>query len=545
MIRSLISKDIFAFFLFSAVIFFLYTIFLIYSGYFEIGLLSDDYTNFISAQNSTLVQKLTSSIPYYSNLHLRPLWFLSINLSIWLNEALQFEKGNFILFRIENLLYFYILIFLSSYLLFRITKKLYLTFIFFFMCLLYPSNVNDICWTVGKVDMLCAIFIFTALLITYSYIEKSSSYKIYLIGIFFSFALLTKETSVFLPVITALLVYLSYNSRERIFEIKKILGMQIFILIAYFSYRIYIIGMQPQEAATKFQRPGVFNSLGVIFKAFISLVMPFDYLSIQNYLHNFNLTFAVYSAFIFIFMVSVIFIFIRTGNYKNMFLLLLIFVVSVSPNLIAGYFRPQLILIPFMIFAFAILLIVNKMNINMKFFLVTMIFIMIVWVKISFNLIQDWKLAYQKSIESITSLVDADLDASKKNIVIGLPSRYRQACMLDYSAGAYNYWKYGEFKMKDNIYDLVLTGALDAGSLNSEILINKLSDNEFELFTTGVTQNFVRLDGAGNKYKDKDISFRLSENNLFKKPTILRMKITPGDAEVYIMSNDAVIKISE
>jgi len=323
------------------------------------------------------------------------------------------------------------------------------------------------------------------------------------------------------------------------------LGMQVFILFAYFSFRFYVIGVQPDGDVTKFQRPGIFTSTGVIFKAFISLIIPYDYLSIQNYLNNFNLLFTIYSVLIMTFLVSVIFIFIRSGNYKSMFLLLLVFLVSISPNLIAGYFRPQLILIPFIFFTFTLLLIASKIKINLKFYLITVILILLVWGKISFNLIQDWRAAYQKSITSINSLINAHIDVSKKNIIIGLPSRYRQACMLDYSMGAYNYWKYGEYKMNDKFVDLVLTGALDAGSLNSEILINKLSSNEFELLTTGMTQNFVRLDGAGKKYKDKFITFRLSQNNLFKKPTILSLRITSGEADVYIMSNDKVIKLNE
>ncbi|MBA3706350.1 MAG: glycosyltransferase family 39 protein, partial [Bacteroidetes bacterium] len=412
-------------------------------------------------------------------------------------------KDNFILFRVENMFYFYVLIILSSFLFFRITKKLYPTFVFLLMCLLYPSNINDICWTAGKVDLLCAIFLFLSLLMTFSFIQRRSSYKIHLISLFFSFALLTKETSVILPLITVLLIYLA-SGRDKILELKRILGMEIFILIVYFSYRVYIIGVQPSDVVTRFQQPGLFNSAAVIFKSFISLILPYDYLSIRNYLHNFNLVFTLNAVLILIFSVSVIFIFIRTGNFKYIILLLLIFLISITPNLIAGYFRPQLILIPFMFFTFSLLLIAARMNINIKYFYIITILILLGWGKVTFNLIQDWKMAYQKSVRSIKSVIATNMDITKRNIIIGLPSRYRQAFMLDYSMGAYNYWKYGEFKMNDKLDDLVLTGALDAGSLNSEISINKLSPNEFELRTTGKTQSFLRLDGGGNKYKDKD-----------------------------------------
>ncbi len=542
MIKSLFKKNIYRFLFFSVIIFLCYTAFLIYSGYFEIGLLSDDYLNFIGAQHSSLYKKFTSSIPLINNLHFRPLYYISINFSIWINQMLNIAKDNFILFRVENMLFFYLAVFLTSLLFFRITKRIIPSVILLLMCILYPSNINDICWTVGKNDLMCAVFLMSSLIFAFSYSESRTKYSYYLAGLFFALGLLTKETSVILPFITILLLYIAY-SKEKIFELKNLLIMEIFILIFYFSIRIYILGIQPAESVSNFQRPGLSTSIGVAFKAFISMLLPFDYLTIQEYLNNVNYLFIIYVFLLLIFVVAVLFIFIRTYNFKYLLLLSLVFLVSVSPNLIAGYFRPQLIFIPFILLSFSLLLIGFKMGVNLKFYLVNLILIFFLWGKLSFNLIQDWKLAYTDSIECIKSMTALDLDTKKRNIFIGIPSRFRQASMLDYTMGAYNYWKYGEFKINDKIIDLVLTGALDAGSLNSEISVSKLSENEFELLTSGETQYFLRLDAANNKYKDKDIALRLSEKNLFKKPTDLKLRLTSEAADVYLYSQKNFTKI--
>lgn len=528
--------------IYSLILFFLYSVFLNFTGYFEIGLLSDDYLNFVSAQNSSFLQKITSSIPYYSNLHLRPVWFLSIDLSIWLNEVLHSSKGNFVLFRIENLVYFYILIFLSGYLFFKLTHRLQFSFVLMLVILLYPNNLNDICWTVGKVDLLCGIFMLLSLSFTFSYIENNRSSKMYLAGFFFVISLFTKETSTILPLVAIMLVYISY-SKEKVSEIKKLIGFEFLILILYFSYRLFVLGLQPREVVTKFQTPGIFSSLSVTFRALISLVFPYDYLSMQDYLSDRNLMFALYTVLILIFIISVLFILIRTNNIKYIFCLGIIFFISIIPNLIAGYFRPQLILIPFIFFTFALFLISTKLKIRMRFFQIISLLIIIFWGKLGYNLILDWKYSYDKSVSSINSLIDYNIDTKKRNIVIGLPSRLRQTHILDYASGAYNYWKYGDFKVTDRIIDLVLIGALDLNSLNSELGIKKVSENEYEILTSGETMYFTQLDAFRSKYKDKDIEVRLSEKNLFRKPTYLGLRILSDNVDIYVVSNDNITKL--
>jgi hypothetical protein len=536
------SKSSFAFFLYSGITLFLFTIFLIYSGYFEIGLLSDDYLNFAGAQNSTLGQKFSSSIPYINNLHFRPVYYISINFGIWVNQILNMPADNFVIFRIENLIYFYIFVLLVSYLFYKFTENTWYSLTLLLLCLIYPNNLNDICWTVGKNDILCGILLFASLITTFNYSIKQSRSSLYLTGFFFSLALMTKETSIILPAVTMIIFYSAFN-REKLSNIKNLIFLEFFLLIIYFLYRVYMLGVQPAEVVTKFQKPGLFTSAGVVFKSVISLIMPFDYLSIQEYLKNYNLVFTVYAILIFIFLVSVIFIFVRKYKFNYLITLFILLIVTVSPNLIAGYFRPQLILIPFSFFSFMLLYFAMKMSVNVKFYLTGIVLILLLWCKISFNLIQDWKTAYVTSQTVSESLIKLNMDPGKRNIILGLPSRFQQAVISDYIMGPYNYKKYGGFRITESVTDLILTGSLDNTSLDSEISLAKLSDNEYEILTTGSTQYFMILDESGSKYKDKDIYVRLSNRNNFNKPTMLRVRVTGNAADVYVYSKEGYSKI--
>ncbi len=498
--------------------------------------------NFISAESSTLKQKLASSIPYYSNLHFRPIWFLSINFSIWLNNFFGAAKDNFILFRIENLLLLYIIVFLSSYLFLKISKRLILSYALILLCMLYPNNINDICWTIGKVDLLCGIFMLVSLIYTFLYLEKKSVLKLILAFTFFVLSLFTKETSVILPFITMALIYISLG-KEKISRLKHLIAIEFMILLMYTLVRVYVIGIYPSEVVTTFQAPGLFSILSVSFKAFIALIIPYDYLSLQNNLESQNIIFILYLLLLIIFLVTTIFILVRTNNLKYLFYLALIFMISIAPNLIAGYFRPQLILIPYLFFYLSLFIIISKISFSLKFYKIILPVLFLFYLLLNFNLIKDWQYAYQNSVVTIENLIDLNPDKSKKNIVLGLPSRFSQAHMLEYATGPYNFRKYGEFKLQEKIYDFIHTGSLDTSSLSSELLIKEIGDREYELETSGDSQYFLKLDGNISKYKDQDVIIKLSGKNSFRKFTKMYLKIISDKANVYLLNGKNFIQL--
>lgn len=541
---SFAKKPLVKLVLFSLLVFSAFTLFLYFSGYFEISLMSDDFLNFVSAETSTLKQKLTSQIPFYNKLHYRPLWFLSINSIIDINNSLGIEKNNFILFRIENLIYYFIIVFLTSFLTLKVTNRINFAYAVFLLCLIYPNNINDICWTIGKVDLLCGIFTIASLIFVMSYLEKKSNYKQALAVLFFCLGLFTKETAIIIPFVTIGIVFLSF-SKDKVIEIKYLIVAEIIILLIYTYLRTYIIGLSATELVTNFQRPGVYSSLSVIYKVAISIIIPYDYIVLQENLLTGDKVFLFYLVALIVFLITVIFIFVRTSSYKYIFYLLLIFLISIAPNLYAGYFRPQLTLIPFLLFYTSLFIALSKVTYNLRFLKIALVIALVFYAYLSYKSIQDWRYASGVLEKKLQVFLDLDLNKDRKNIILGLPGRYNQAHLLEYSMGAYNYGKYGEFKVEDKFYDIIYTGALDSASLNSEISVKKLSDTEYDLKISGDTQYFLKLDGNLNKYKDEDVIIKLSERNPFRKNTRMYIKLLSDKADLYILSGDKFIKINQ
>lgn len=542
MMLKLTNNDKIKFIILSLTVFFIFTIFLILSGYFEIDFLSDDYLNYISAENSTLAQKFEGSIPYYSNLHYRPLWFLSMNVLIYVNDFLKISKDNFILYRIDNFVCLCLVIFIASLLLYKITRKLSLSLIFLVMILIYPNVLNDICWTIGKASLLCGIFLFSSLYFTFSYIEKKSILKLFLTVLFFVLSLLTKEPAVVLPFITILLIYISYG-RAKLYESRRIIIIELAVLILYSIFRLAVLSADPVEIVTAFQNPGVAKTLGVILRAAISLTLPFDYLSIQNYISNFNLFFILYFVLTVIIFSKILFLLIKNKGSKYLFILALIFLVSVIPNVIAGYFRPQLTLIPFLIFYLSLFIVISKISFNTGLLKIIFPAIFIFMSVQSYYLIQDWKYASRESSEVINNLIQVNMDFNKKNIILGLPARYRQAHLLENAFAAYNYRKYGEFKIHDEFYDIVYSGALDSLSLNSELKIKQLNSVESESETSGETQYYFIPGVNKNFFKSNDIEINLSGMNLFDKEIHLNVRKISDDTKIYYYSGRKFINM--
>ncbi len=117
-------SDFRKFTLYSAGIFFVYAMILLILGYFRIGLLSDDYLTFFDALHSTLYQKLTGQLPFSNVFHMRPVYYLSIEKSVALNNLFGFVTTDFILYRIQNLLLFCFIAFIAGCICLHLTKRI-------------------------------------------------------------------------------------------------------------------------------------------------------------------------------------------------------------------------------------------------------------------------------------------------------------------------------------------------------------------------------------------------------------------------------------
>src|SRR5436190_13238570 len=102
------------FILYTLGVYLLFTIAIGFAGYFNIGMLSDDYLNLFDALHSSLRDKFTGHLPFTNGLHLRPVYYLSMQMSNYVNIISGLSYDNFINYRIENLLLYFILAFISG-----------------------------------------------------------------------------------------------------------------------------------------------------------------------------------------------------------------------------------------------------------------------------------------------------------------------------------------------------------------------------------------------------------------------------------------------
>lgn len=521
----------------------LHLIFLHVSGYFGIGLISDDYLNFVSADSSSLYEKFHSSIPFYSNYHFRPLWFLSVEFSIYINGLLNMPKGNFILIRIENLIYFYTFALLATYLLKKFTGSNFLSIMFFLACVIYPCNLNSICWTAGRVDLLCGIFILSSLIFCFRYYKSGKVSGLVTSSVFMLLALCTKETSVIIPFVTFLIFFISYG-KDAIAKIKYLLLSECILLLLYCVFKIFYIGNSPFDIFSIYGVPGLFYRAGVLLRAIVSLTIPYDYLSIQYNISSLEVIFILYVFALIITGAAVFTLLKRSQKLKYIYLVFIVFMITVFPNLIAGYFRPQLILIPFVLTVLALFIVLSKSVTNKLPVKIFPVIILVFWTYLSYNLIKEWNFAYHESLKDIEEFCKADINfsSSKKTYVIGLPSRYRQSSMLDYASGPFNYWCREGFTIKNEITDIIHTGALDENSLNSKIKVIILNGNELEISVTGKTQYLLKLDSPKSEFIDIETEIIFSEFNSFGKPTKAKVKFISDGNEIFIFSNGKISK---
>jgi len=142
------------------VIFAVFTAAIALAGYFKIGLLSDDYLNINGSIHSGIIDKLTGNLPLTNSYHLRTTYYLSMQSSSYLHDKLGFAYDDFILYRIQNLLLYFTLAFIAGRILLLATNHLSVSVLTSLAIIIYPNNANNLCWTAGRVDLLCGIFIF-------------------------------------------------------------------------------------------------------------------------------------------------------------------------------------------------------------------------------------------------------------------------------------------------------------------------------------------------------------------------------------------------
>jgi hypothetical protein len=533
---------------------------LLVSGYFSIGLLSDDYNNLNDAVNTSIVQKFSGDLPFTNKLHLRPLYYLSMQIGYYIHNSLGLGYDNFINFRIGNLILFLILAFMCGQLVYNLCQNYFSSIITVCSVLFFPSNIHNICWLAGRVDILCGIFFITYLYYSIKYIKNSKNAFLIMSTLFFLLALLTKETAIIaLPICLIFIYFFNTNIEKR--KLNTLFFSQLLVLIVYFSFKclinqFHIPYLSPQ------------NNLIVIIKSFLGFVLPIDPLSIQYQLHKNDISILIYFvAFIFLSFFLFLYLF-QTKFFKIIFFTFLVSLISTLPYSITGYVRPQLMLIPFS--ATAIFIISASTDFRNTFtgsgpgtgkdsfsnvknyrFIKPLVFscviVLLFWTYYTYNNINQWKYAFYYSRTNLDNLLSKEYDSNKYTIILGNPGRIDQFFMFDKITGAYNYWKYKTPVIIDTIYDIVLTGTVAKEDIITKIQLNKLKDNEFEIYTKNENLFFYieGFDINKNSYtfENNKIKIEFSEFSYLRKPMKMKIILKSKDINCFMVSESNYYKI--
>lgn len=533
------------------VIFAVFTAAIAIAGYFKIGLLSDDYLNINGSIHSGIIDKLTGNLQLTNSYHLRTTYYLSMQSSSYLHDKLGFAYDDFILYRIQNLLLYFTLAFIAGRILLLATNHLSVSVLTSLAIIIYPNNANNLCWTAGRVDLLCGIFYLFALYFAFKYIKENEQTTFIYCIISFIAALLTKETSLSIPIITAILIYAFYG-KELLLRNKLLIIAQLVLIGLYVFYKLAILGNDLGQMITLYQSSPFANAPGILARAAIALTIPLDYLTLNISLKDKDFFLMVYLGSLYGAVFYITSVMIRNEIYKYIYYIIICAAILLIPNIYIGYIRTQMIIIPFVILSIIFFwsydhqlkdsIHINKILLKI-FFLIALSY----WSITCIGNINDWSLSYTLAKNEIGELLKTDIESNKNTVIIGNPGRYRQAFMFDKLTGAYNYWKNKEFVIKDTINDIVQTGSLDEESITAKLDYKQISPVEYEISATGKSQ-FFYMEGFDNErikqgFKNQDMSVDFKNFNQLNKPKTVNLKILNPNVSCFIASGMKFIKI--
>lgn len=535
----------------------LYTLILIIMGYFRIGLLSDDYLNVYDATSSTLSDKFAGKLAFTNELHFRPAYYFSIEKSEMLRESMGFNFDNFLIYRIQNLFLFFVLAYLIGLVVLIKTKRASLSILSSLAVLIFPSNLHNICWTAARVDLLCGVFYIFTILFAFLYVEKPGAFKLILASLALTLGLMTKETAVTVPFVCFMLVLFHYHSG--IVKERKALFISLFtILVFYFAYRLIFMGSDPANAFLYYQPVKGWKAFlstvpPVTAKSIISITIPVDYLTLSIALSQKEAFLILYLIVLYGTIFYLAYSLIKGDANKFLMQLIVLFIILILPYVLVGYMRPQMILIPFSIILIQMAMIYYNqtsysINLNKMFTRIAFVLTMIFWSIWSFGIINDWEMSYSKAKESIDNLLTQNINENRYTVIVGNHGRFKQSLLFDKLTGAYNYWKYRDFVIKDTINDIVQTGAVDEESLLAELKVSNTQPGEYEITATGTTQ-FFYMEGFDTErmktgFKNNYMSVEFSEFSFLNKPKKVKLKILSADTDCYIANGLRFYKLN-
>lgn len=520
-----------------------FLVFLMVLGLSQTGFLSDDYVASYSSNISTLKDKFTSNIIFHNSLLFRPLWSLTLYVDIILSRFFELQAGNFVIPIIHNLILYLLFALIPSLILLYLTGDKYLSYLYYVLILLFPNNLHSLLWMVCRHDTQTGILGMLSMLSMLLYFDKKKCLYKYISAILLLLALLFKESGIIYPFIIVFLV-LYLKDRNYKFKAKDYL-FHFVVLLGYSVFKLYLLGGSAERVINYFSI-SLSERIYVIPKALFSLFSFADYLSVSYFLNSSDIKNIVWTLFPII-CFSLIFLIIYKRNIKGSFLAVL-FLLVIIPNIIAGYFSPRLVIIPFATIFLFVFYDSKSLEAKQQKHIKSLALVLIaVFVLGAYSLVEDYKAAYRILRDKIT-VVTVEADKQKPNMVfLFLPSRMKQVHVFDNVPTVYNYYKYNDFVYRDTVEGFVNYAALDTESLNSEININKLNDSVITAYCTGKTQFFYNpLNNSMTDYENEYIKCEFIKSEMFLNKCKM-VKITIKESNDYrfiALTNKSIIKLN-
>lgn len=520
----------------------LYGALLYFLGFYNIGLVSDDYLNIYDALNSTFYQKLTGALPFTNAFHIRPVYYLSLEKSVNISSWLGFAPDNFLWFRIQNLMLLIFVAFTAGLTVFYLTKRSSVSLVSSAAILLYPNNINNVCWMAARVDLICCFFYIVSVLLFLLYSDSGKKLFFYISIFTFLISLFTKELAITFPAVVLLIEY--FRKGKPGIRISLPLVITFFtILISYFIFRILVLGNNMTEIATLYQSFPLSNAPGVYARALIALSIPMDFITLNYQLRNDNKLILLYLLVLYGSGFYLLWTAVRTDIYRILGQLSAFFFVLITPYAIVGYIRPQMILLPFVVICIFVMYIYSQqrrlsLKLNKKVLRVSFTIAVLFWCLWSGGTVLDWDTSYQKALVNVNNLISAEREPQKRMVIIGNPGRYKQTLMFDKMTGAYNFWKNKKYIINDTINDVIQSAAFQESSIGAEFEVKEISLTEFEIRCKAPRQ-FFYIEGYNSErirtgFRNKDISVEFTEFNNVDKPIRLTLRILSSEIECFV-----------
>jgi tetratricopeptide (TPR) repeat protein len=161
-------------------------------------------------------------------------------------------KMSLSMFHFTNILLHVLAVCLLFNLLVKLKTKENTAFLLSLVFLVHPSLTQAVAWVPGRNDSLLAVFVLASFLMLFRYFEQKKAVYFVLHSLFFLLALLTKETSIVLPVL--LLMSLSLMYKEKLFSKKEIILGCVWVvsILIWYALRSNAIKLSAAAAPTQF-----------------------------------------------------------------------------------------------------------------------------------------------------------------------------------------------------------------------------------------------------------------------------------------------------